>query len=342
MGTAIGELLLKEEITLDFLQGRKVGIDSHNIIYQFLSSIRGADGTPLMDSRGNVTSHLTGLLYRTANLLERDVKPIFVFDGKPSELKAKTLQKRHETRTKAIEEHEKALREGRLEEARELGKRALKVTEQMIEDAKTLVQLMGLPVIQAPSEGEAQIAHMTEKGDIFGCISQDYDALLFGAPLVLRNVTTTGKRKVPGRDIYIDVSPEMIDLEKNLKHLNLDRRKLIWLGILIGTDFNEKFPKIGPKTALKLVQEHNSFEEIVKETKHKPNFDYHEIEDLFMKPKHIDNYKLEFKSPDREKILEFLCKQHDFSFERVGSALQKIEQKAAQKGEQARLSKWFG
>jgi len=93
MGTAIGNLLEKEEIDLDFLQSRVVAVDSFNILYQFLSVIRGMDGSPLKDQKGRVTSHLTGLFYRTINLLERDIKPVFVFDGKPPELKSKTREK---------------------------------------------------------------------------------------------------------------------------------------------------------------------------------------------------------------------------------------------------------
>jgi len=126
MGTAIGELLVKEEITLEHLSGKTLGIDSHNIIYQFLSSIRGPDGSPLMDSNGNVTSHLTGLLYRTANILEKGIKPVFIFDGIPSELKKKTLAERHRIRTEAIKEHEKALQEGRFEDALNLTDAAIR------------------------------------------------------------------------------------------------------------------------------------------------------------------------------------------------------------------------
>src|SRR3990167_8372018 len=143
MGTDLGDLVGKEEITLDYLQGRKVGVDSYNIIYQFLSSIRGQDGTPLMDSHGNVTSHLTGLFYRTINLVERGVKPVFVFDGKPNELKKETIAKRIETRTTAIQKHEEELKQGDLEDAKKFGSRALKLEPKMVDDAKELVKLMG-------------------------------------------------------------------------------------------------------------------------------------------------------------------------------------------------------
>ncbi len=340
MGTAIGELIEREEITLDFLDGRKVGVDSYNIIYQFLSSIRGQDGTPLMDSEGRVTSHLTGLLYRTVNLLERGIKPVFVFDGKPHKLKSETIKERKKIRTEAIRRHEKALREGRLEEAKKYGARALKLTDEMVEDAKSLLEFMGLPIIQAPSEGEAQISKMVEKGDLYGCVSQDFDTLLFGCPVLLRNIAITGRRKVPKKDSYIEINPEKVELQKVLKQLKINREKLIWLGILVGTDFNEKFPRVGPKTALQLVQKHNSFEEIIKETKHKPDFDYKQIEEIFLKPQFTVEYNIEFKPPEKGKVKEFLCEKHDFSEERVENALNKLAEKASEKGEQSRLGQW--
>ncbi|MBI4053065.1 MAG: flap endonuclease-1 [Candidatus Diapherotrites archaeon] len=341
MGTQIGELLEKEKISLEHLQGRIVGVDAFNTLYQFVSTIRGQDGTPLMDSRGRITSHLTGMLYRTTNLMEKGIRPVFVFDGKPSELKAETREKRSAIRTQAKEKFELAKREGREEDARKFASQAATITGDMVKEAKELASLMGIPIVQAPSEGEAQAAFMCAKGDVFGCVSQDYDSLLFGAPLLFRNIAVSGKRKVPGRNIYIDVEPERIELEKTLRILNIDRRKLVWIGILVGTDFNEKFPKVGPKTALKLVQAHDSFEKIIEETGHAPDFDYRKIEEIFLEQKPETSYSLEFREPQCEKIIDFLCAQRGFSEERVSNALKKIEAKAQEKGNQSSLDKWF-
>jgi len=340
MGTPIGDLLTKQEISLDFLEARKVGIDSFNVLYQFLSSIRGQDGTPLMDSGGRITSHITGLFYRTINLMERGIKPVFVFDGKPSELKAETRKARNAIRTDAEKKFQQAKKEGSLEEARKFAQRAVRLTGEMVDQAKDLAKLMGLPVIQAPSEGEAQIASMVASGDLYGCVSQDYDALLFGTTKLLRNITVSGKRKVPGKDYHYDIKPEMIELQKTVDALGIDRRKLVWIGILVGTDFNEKFPKVGPKTALKLVKEHDAFEDIVKATGFEPGFDYEEIEKIFLEPKATKDYRIEFKMPDRPKLKEFLCEEHAFSEARVDSALEKLEQKLSERGQQSRLDQW--
>ena len=289
MGVNLSELVEKKEISLDFLAGKRVGIDSYNMLYQFLASIRGPDGMPLADSHGNVTSHLTGLFYRTLNLVDMGIKPVFVFDGKPSKLKAETLRKRREVRTDAEQKSSEALQAGNLEDAQKFGSRALKLTPDMVGEAKELLRLLGIPVVEAPQEGEAQASVMVSRGQLFGVVSQDFDCLLFGAPHLFRNVGLTGKRKVAGKNFYVEVKPQHIELDMALKQLQITRKKLIWLGILVGTDFNEKFPRVGPKTALKLVQGHDSFEEIIVETKHEPEFDYKEIEDVFLKPVNPDS-----------------------------------------------------
>lgn len=340
MGTAIGDIVPRQKISLEALNGKTLGFDSYNIIYQFLSSIRGEDGSPLKDSHGNVTSHLAGLFYRTINLVEKGVRPVFAFDGKPLELKGATLKKRNEIRTAAIEKHEKAVAEGNLEDAKKWGSRALKLDERMVDDAKTLVSLMGFPVVQAPNDGEAQLAEMAKSNAIDGCVSQDYDTLLFGAPALYRNIGVSQKRKIPGRNIYADVEPEKILLEKALSENGLTQRKLIWIGILIGTDFNEKFPNIGIKGALRLVKKHGSFGEIIRETGFSPEFDWREIEALFENPASAKDYSLGFGAPQDGKILDFLCGKHDFSNERVSRSLERLGERFKEKSRQSTLGAW--
>ncbi|MEK6973298.1 MAG: flap endonuclease-1 [archaeon] len=342
MGINLGDLVKGEEFELESLQGKIVGIDSFNVLYQFLSSIIGYDGSPLRDSSGRITSHLSGLLYRTTNLIEAGIKPAFIFDGKAHKLKQKTQQERRLIREEAEEKMLQAKKEGKMDEAKKYAQRAVRLTSEMIDESKKLVELMGLPVVQAPSEGEAQLAKMCSEGKIYATLSQDYDALLFGSPILLKNVTISGKRKLPGRDVYYEIKPTMIKLENVMKELQIDRKKLIWLGILLGTDFSEKFPNIGPKKAIKLVHGNNSFEDIIKETKFEPEFDYKEIEEIFMNPMYTEDYNLEFKEPDENGIMQFLCKERAFSEERVKKVIEKISEKAKERGKQASISSWFG
>ena len=343
MGVNLSKLVEKEEITIDSLSGKKIGIDSYNMLYQFLASIRGPDGLPLADSSGNVTSHLTGLFYRTINLCEKRIKPVFVFDGVPSELKKETLRKRRVVRTDAELKSSEALQRGEMGEAKKFGSRALKLTREMVFEAKTLLNYLGIPVVEAPQEGEAQASVMVSKKLVDGVVSQDFDCLLFGANELYRNVGFSGKRKVAGKNFYVDIKPEHISLERVLLQLKIDRKKLIWLGLLVGTDFNNKFPKIGPKTAIKLVQENNSFESIIEKTGFEPDFDYKEIEDIFLNPvsKEVKEIDLIEKMPDKEKGLEFLVEKHDFSKERVESTLNKFIREKEEKEKQKGLSEWF-
>ncbi|MCA6212842.1 flap endonuclease-1 [Thermococcus bergensis] len=338
MGVQIGELLPRKELELENLNGRKVAIDAFNAIYQFLSTIRQRDGTPLMDSKGRITSHLSGLFYRTINLMEAGIKPAYVFDGKPPEFKKKELEKRAEAREEAQEKWEEALARGDLEEAKKYAQRASKVNEMLIEDAKKLLELMGIPWVQAPSEGEAQAAYMASKGHVWASASQDYDSLLFGAPKLVRNLTITGKRKLPGKDVYVEVKPELIVLEEVLKELNITREKLIELAILVGTDYNPGGIKgIGPKKALEIVK--YSKDPLAKYQK-MSDVDLYAIKEFFLNPPTTDEYKLEWKMPDEEGILKFLCDEHDFSEERVKNGLERLK-KAVKAGRQFTLDSWF-
>ncbi|ADT84076.1 flap endonuclease-1 [Thermococcus barophilus] len=338
MGVQIGELVPRKEIEIENLNGRKIAIDALNAIYQFLSIIRQRDGTPLMDSKGRITSHLSGLFYRTINLMEAGIKPAYVFDGKPPEFKKKELEKRAEAREEAEEKWQEALARGDLEEAKKYAQRASRVNEQLIEDAKKLLELMGIPWVQAPSEGEAQAAYMASKGKVWASASQDYDSLLFGAPRLVRNLTITGRRKLPGKDVYVEVKPELIVLEEVLKELKIDREKLIELAILVGTDYNPGGIKgVGPKKALEIVR---YSKDPLKKYQKMSDVDLYAIKEFFLNPPVTDDYKLVWKMPDEEGILKFLCDEHDFSEERVKNGLERLK-KAIRAGKQSTLESWF-
>ena len=261
MGVNLSGIVPAENISLEDLQGKIVAIDAYNAIYQFLSTIRGPDGTPLKDAMGRVTSHLTGLLYRNINLLEADIRPVYVFDGVPHELKSQTLAERSERRTKAHNEWREAVSEGDIERARCKATQSSRMTNEIAESSRILLTYLGIPVVQAPEEGEAQAAHMASIGDAWAASSQDYDSFLFGAPRLVRNLNISGRRKLPGSKEYRDISIELIELPKVLEANGLQtREQLIDLAILIGTDYNPGIRGIGPKKGLKLIQQHGDLQ----------------------------------------------------------------------------------
>lgn len=347
MGVAIGPLIkeYKDEFKLsNEYKHKRFGFDSYNILYQFLTSIRGIDGEPLKNKDGEVTSHLNGLFYRLLNLKSNDIDMCFVFDGKSNSLKQKTKDKRQEIKEKAQENLDKATLEGNVSDIQKFSRQTVSLNKQIIDESKELLNAMGVSYFDAPSEAEAQISHMTANNLLDFTVSQDYDSLLFGSPNLVRNLTVSGKRKVPYKNIYVDILPEIINSNKLFEKLEITREKLIWMSILIGTDFNDKVEGIGPKTALKLVKENESFEEILDYLKSKNkevSFDYKEIEDIFLNPNVDKNPQIVKGKFDQEKIRDILINKAHFSEERINNTLNKFVKEKEEKDKQKSLSKWF-
>ncbi|MFB0514181.1 MAG: flap endonuclease-1 [Candidatus Bathyarchaeia archaeon] len=344
MGVNLRNLVPKTTVALESLRGKSIAIDAYNALYQFLAIIRQPDGTPLKDRTGRITSHLSGLLYRTSNLVEMGIKVIYVFDGVPPTLKEVEIKRRARVKEEALVKYEKALHEGRVEEARMYAQMTSRLKDYMADDSKRLLRLLGIPWIQAPSEGEAQAAYLVKKGDSNFCASQDYDSLLFGASMLVRNVTFSGRRKLPRKNVYIEVVPEIVELDKVLKELGITIEQLIDVGILVGTDFNPKGVRgIGPKTALQLVKQHGSLEKLLP-TLEEAEFpvDPQRIREIFLHPKVTDNYRLVWKEPDTGGAIEFMCGERDFSEDRVRKALQKIATGMRKIKGKTTLEAWFG
>lgn len=337
IGVKISEIVPKEEIALESLSGKTLAFDAFNTLYQFLTIIRQADGTPLMDSYGNVTSHLSGIFYRSLNLMQLGIKIVYVFDGPRPEFKRDTVEARLAAKRQAEKKREDAFERGDIIEARRQAQMATRLTAEMIDEAKELLSALGIPVIQAPSEGEAQAAFMAKKHDAYASVSQDMDSLLFGAPLLLRNLNITGRRKIPGTNIYRDIVPEIIRLDKTLSELGITQEQLISLGILVGTDYNPGgIPGIGPKKALKLVKEHRDFDKIMAQVKWEFDVSARDIFEFFKNPPVAGEYSLAAPPLNREKILEVLVDKHGFSRERVESMFAKLDE-AAKKRKQTTL-----
>jgi flap endonuclease-1 len=342
LGVDLGPIVERKKISFDDLHGKSIAIDCYNALYQFLATIRGEAGEPLMDSSGRVTSHLSGLFYRTVNLMERGVWVAYVFDGEPPTMKEAELKRRMRVKEEAVIKYEEAMRRGAVEEARRYAQMTSKLKDEMVEDAKRLLDSMGVPWIQAPSEGEAQAAHMVSKNDLWAVASQDYDSLLFGASRLIRNLTVTGRRKLPGRDVYVDVDLELLELEKILKVLEVTREQLIDLAILLGTDYNPGgFKGVGPKTALKLIKERGDLTSALETLPEGVSLNYLlEIRKLFLHPKVTDDYRLEWRKPDVEATINFLCGERDFSERRVRNALDRLLRGWVDK-ERSTLEKFF-
>lgn len=344
MGVSLRDLVTLTPLSLQELGGRIIAIDGYNALYQFLAIIRQPDGSLLMDSRGRVTSHLSGVFYRTANLLEAGAKPVYVFDGKPPELKSVEIQRRVEAKREAAKEYKAALERGDMVSARKVAQATSKLTREMVDQARQVLEAMGVPCVQAPSEGEAQAAFMNKKGDAWATVSQDYDALLFGAPRLVRNLTISGRRKLPGKPVYVDLVPEAVRLEDVLKELKVTREQLIDIGILLGTDFNpDGFRGIGPKKAYKIIQEFGTLKKALeaKRVEAPPTLDIDAIADIFLRPQTTGEYRLQWGQVDGRRVKEALVEQFDFSAERIEAALERVEKTRKEQGRQSNLEKWF-
>jgi len=341
LGLDLKPLVIREKARLESFATKIVAIDAYNAMYQFLAIIRGQDGMHLSDSEGRVTSHLSGLLYRNVNFLSLGIRPIYVFDGKPPSLKSAEIERRRRIKKDATIKYEKALAEGSAEEIRKYAQQTTSMKDGMIHDSKRLLGLFGIPCIDAPSEGEATAAHLTKTGYASASASQDFDSILFGAKKLVRNFTNSGRRKVPNRNSYTVVEPEIIETQRCLDSLGLTQEELVDVGILIGTDFNpDGFERIGPKTALKMIKEHKRLEDIPSIQERLSEIDYEQIRGIFLEPEVADAGGVEFGRIDYDGIADYLVREREFSADRVAASLGRLK-KAAEKKSQT-LEQWFG
>lgn len=340
MGVQISDIIPRRELDIKELKGKIVAIDAFNTLYQFLTTIRQADGTPLMDKNGNTTSHMSGLFYRNINLLLEGIKPVYVFDGKPPELKKSELEKRKQAKLSAREKYDSAKARGDISEMRKYSQQFVKLSDEIVEESKELLDAMGIPVIQALEEGEAEAAHLVVAKKAWAAASQDYDSFLYGAPILIRNLTLARKRRLPSGE-YVDIRPEIIEFSSLLDHLQLNKDQLICLGILVGTDYNPGGVKgIGQKTALEIVSKYQFpikiFEYIEKSEKYNLDFDWQGIFKQFHEYECCNKEaNIEFKNPDKDRIKKILLSR-DFSENRIDSGLKRLDD-AKKKAQQTTL-----
>jgi flap endonuclease-1 len=332
LGVHLTPIIQRRELTLDLLRGNSFAVDGFIVLHEFLALIRDKQGRPLTDSEGNITSHLVGLAFRTTRLIsDYDMNLVFVFDGKPPTLKREEIATRREVRRRAEEEYKEAVKRGDMQGAFSKAVMTGKLTKQGLDDAKRLLDLLGIPRIQAPSEGEAQAAYMAQRGDVWASNSKDYDSLLFGAPRLVRFLSINSQEWLPSKGRARRVLPELIELSKFLGFHGITRPQLIDIGILIGTDFNPGIRGIGPKTALKLIKKHGKLEELPAEIREKLPDTIDLIRDIYMNPEVTDYYNVKHGELQEEALDAFLCGEKNFSTRRVQTLINRMRRRAAQR-----------
>jgi flap endonuclease-1 len=323
MGVLLTPIVVKERVALGAMRGRLLAVDGHGELYQFLALIRLRDGTPLRDSHGRITSHLTGLFYRVTRLIaEHALRFVFVFDGKPPPRKTAEIDRRRTIRQQYERGRDAALAAGDLAAAYAKATMTSRLTAEMVAEARELLRLLGIPSVQAPSEGEAQAAHMARSGNVWAAGSKDYDSLLFGAPRVVRFLGVSGREFLPSQGAFRPIVPELIDLAQLLRTLSISRAQLIDLGILVGTDFNDGIKGVGPKKALKLVQQYGAIEDMPAAIRDALG-DVDGVRQIYTHPDVTDVYDVGAGTPDFQGVADFLCGDREFSKARVTAALER-------------------
>lgn len=340
MGFNLSPLVVKQQLTLEELRGRSLAVDGNNMLYQFLALIRMRDGRPFTDSNGRITSHLVGLLMRTTRLIsDYDIRPVFVFDGKPPELKKRTLDERRGYRERARKDWEDAVRRKDYSAAWSKAVTMNSLTQPMQDDAKKVLEFLGIPWIQAPQEGEAQAAYLAIRGDVWAANSRDYDSVLFGSPRLVRYVTISGQEFLPSRGTSRPLVPELIELDRLLGSLKITREQLVDLAILVGTDFNEGIRGIGPKTALKLIKLHGSLEALPDPNRSQLPENITELREIFLNPAVTADYSIQFTGLKEQELIQFLSSERNFSEEKVALAIERMRRFYSR--ERSTLTSWL-
>ncbi|WP_293032480.1 flap endonuclease-1 [Natronococcus sp.] len=320
---ALRDIAVIEDVPFDEIEGT-IAVDAHNWLYRYLTTtVKWTASEKYTTPDGTEVANLIGIVQGVSRFFEHEVTPIMVFDGGPSQLKEDEIESRREQRRTYEEQLETAREEGDEVAIAQLESRTQRLTPTIQETSRELLELLDVPVVEAPAEGEAQAAHIVKRGDADYVGSEDYDALLFGAPLTLRQLTSKG-------------DPELMDLEATLERHDLTLEQLIDAAILIGTDFNEGVSGIGPKTAISEITEHGDLWSVL-EARRDTVEHGDRVRQLFREPNVTDDYSLETTiEPDLEAARAYVTEEWGVAADEVERSFERIEEQATQTG----LDRW--
>lgn len=324
MGVPLLAVLKPRPIAFEELHGHVLAFDAATEMYPFLAIVRRAGGQPLTDAEGRVTSHLNGLLMKLSRLVgDHAVRPVYVFDGPPSPLKRRVLRARREAREKAAVQRTQALERGDLADAFAKAVSSTRLTRDMVRDAQRLLDLLGVPWLEAPEDAEAQAAHLVVRGDAWAAVSKDFDTLLYGAPRHVRFLSFQGKEWLPSMGTFREVKPEVLELDAQLAHLGLSRDQLVQAAVLVGTDFNEGVRGFGPKRAVAALRSWQTLDRAPPEVRAQLG-DWQAVRDHFLAPPVRDEAPPAARAPDVEAARRFLVEERGFAEARVRGALERF------------------
>lgn len=336
LGCNLRDLAEPVTIELDELSGKIVGIDSYLIAFQFLTTIRArgetGDGGPLKDSKGRTVAHLMGFLERATTLMEKGIIPVFIFDGEHPELKADTMAQRKAKSQDAEKKWRAALSAGDYQEAQKWGQRCVRYTPEMVAETMEMLGLLGVPALLAAAEGEAQAAVMAQKGLVDIVATQDWDALLYGSPVLIRNLMSAGSKRM-GKVIRA----ERIILADLLESHGITHQQLVDLGIMVGTDFHPGIRGIGPKTGLKFIKEYGTIEAICSAKEKEVPEQLDEIRQIFLNHPISEGHDLTLNPVNQDALVTWL-QDRDFGEGRIERNLKRLSKSGqVRKGGQSSL-----
>ena len=318
LGCNLRDLATAHPLELNEMAGQKIAVDVFLNAYQFITSLVGQEGKPL-SFNGKPVAHLMGFLDRATWMLENGIEPVFIFDGRPHDLKLETLAGRKERKVEAVEKWEAAVEAGDMALAKKLGPQTAEYTRDMVAETKRLFDCLGLVWIEAPMEAEGAGAVRCAKGEVAAVASQDWDTLLYGSPVLIRNLTSHGRKKF-GRVL----TAEKVVLKEMLDTHEITKEQLVDLAIMIGTDFHPGIKGIGPKTGLKLIKEHGTMEAVAEVKEFEMPKDIETIRGLFLNhPVHPDPIPQAQRAVEKD-LREFLQGEYGFSDGRLQRALDRL------------------